>query len=213
MVQGILIEPRPSSYTDLRLNRPNTASINAAICNSSTVVHYVEKPGAGGIVERMTDKQKGQHFPDLDSLEKFALSCIPMQDIFDQLLLTHINFFSLSVEGAELSALRTIDFDKMGFDIIVIEFDGTDVEKEADITALLASVGYHAIHQRGIDMWYARELFTPSINHAAQVSNVAAIARIGHSWRLNGADVTFPPFAKMHRSNLKSSGGRERQAD
>lgn len=136
----------------------------------------------------MTDVHKNQYFPNMESLEKVAIPCIPMQALFDQLKLTHIHFFSLDVEGAELSVLHTIDFDRMSFDIIVIESDGADPEREASITVLLSSVGYHALHQRGIDMWYAREMFTPSVNHAAEVSNVASCTDYEHSGRINEAD-------------------------
>ena len=144
------MEPGPSSYVALRQNRPNTASINAAVCTASSTVHFVEKPGVGGIVEFMTDIHKGQYFTASELAEGTAIPCIPMQAIFDHLHLTHIDFFSLDVEGAELNLLRTIDFRRMSFDVIVMEADRSDLQHEADITALLATVGYHALHQRGI---------------------------------------------------------------
>lgn len=113
MPQGLLVEPGPESYKDLRRNRPNTTSINAAVCNSSSTVHYVEKPGVGGIIEFMTDVHRTHYFSATDLLQKVAIPCIPMQSMFDRLDLSHINFFSLDVEGAELSVLRTIDFERM----------------------------------------------------------------------------------------------------
>lgn len=166
--KGILVEPRPHDFAKLRQNRPNATSLNAAVCNASSTLHFVEADGVGGILEFMTEKHKDFFKSMLDLKSSVPIPCIPMSSVFDQLGINHINFFSLDVEGAELSVLQTIDFDKMAFDVIVIESDGTAKDREADIKKLLASFGYHSIIKRDVDIWYVREGYHPSVNPSAE---------------------------------------------
>ena len=117
----------------------------------------------------MTEKHTEMFRGQLDLNNAVPIPCIPMQSLFDQIGINHINWFSLDVEGAELSVLQTIDFDKMSFDVIVMESDGSAKDREADSKKLLASYGYHAILQRDIDTWFVREGFHPSVNPTAEV--------------------------------------------
>ena len=57
--------------------------------------------------------------------------CILLFSILEAIVMTHIHFFSLDVEGAELDILKTIPFEKVNIDVFVIEYvvisgDGLD---------------------------------------------------------------------------------------
>ena len=57
--------------------------------------------------------------------------CILLFSILEAIGMTHINFFSLDVEGAELDILKTSPFEKVNIDVFVIEYvvisgDGLD---------------------------------------------------------------------------------------
>ena len=54
----------------------------------------------------------------------------------------HVDFFSLDVEGSELEVLLTINFTKVTIDVMMVEFDGRDVQKEWKIDQLLRNVGF-----------------------------------------------------------------------
>lgn len=49
------------------------------------------------------------------------MTCYPLYDILSQMGQTHIDYFSLDVEGHELAVLKTIPFKKL--DITVIRFN------------------------------------------------------------------------------------------
>ena len=68
--------------------------------------------------------------------------CLPLVDLFDALGVQRVNFFSLDVEGAELAVLRTVDFGRVEFDVICVESDGNNREKDAAVVSLLEGVGY-----------------------------------------------------------------------
>ena len=134
-------------------------------------MHFLEAGEIGGILEFMTETQKQM----LEDAEHFnavrAIPCIPMQTIFAQLNIDHINFFSLDVEGAELSVLRTIDFSRVQFDVIVMEAC-SDWQQVASTQKLLLDNGYVNALKRAFDLWFVREGFKPTFNPSAQVCNI-----------------------------------------
>lgn len=48
---GVLIEASPNNAAKLTQNRPNDICVNAAVCQRSGIVHYVEGGAVGGIWE------------------------------------------------------------------------------------------------------------------------------------------------------------------
>ncbi|CAG2229669.1 unnamed protein product [Mytilus edulis] len=49
------------------------------------------------------------------------VQCFPLYSILKALSVTHVDFFSLDVEGNELQVLETIPFDKLYIDIMTVE--------------------------------------------------------------------------------------------
>jgi hypothetical protein len=58
--------------------------------------------------------------------------------------IAHVNVFFLDVEGGELTALQTIDFDDdtIQIDMFVVEMDQTNPTKDETIRTMLRSHGY-----------------------------------------------------------------------
>ena len=54
------------------------------------------------------------------------ITCLPLATVLQMFDLTHIDFFSLDVEGAELAVLQTLDFSIVHINVIVIEQDSHD---------------------------------------------------------------------------------------
>ena len=55
-----------------------------------------------------------------------TVPCIRMDTLFASLKVQHINFAVIDVEGAELTVLNSIDFNKVVFDVLCIETDSTN---------------------------------------------------------------------------------------
>jgi len=49
--------------------------------------------------------------------------CSPLQQWLDELEVKRVHFFSLDVEGSELSVLHSLDFTRIKVDILVIEMN------------------------------------------------------------------------------------------
>lgn len=54
----------------------------------------------------------------------------------------HVNLFSLDVEGSELGVLRTIDFKRVSFDVLVMESNQVSPSTLKETTELWNSAGY-----------------------------------------------------------------------
>lgn len=93
------------------------------------------------------------------------VECLPLSSVFQGINVTHVNFFVLDVEGAELSVLESIDWERVQFDVLSIE-----TEKEnrrpgyaADVASYLLQKGYeHVQNVPGRNSWFKHTDFIPS---------------------------------------------------
>ena len=91
------------------------------------------------------------------------IPCVPLPDILRKLgVIKHISFYSLDVEGGELSVLQSVDFSVLSFDVLSIEADGGNPEKDQGVIDLLASKGYKLHGHVQSNDWFVREGFVPS---------------------------------------------------
>jgi len=143
--KAILIEAS-SAAADILMNRPNALSFQLAVCQKETTVHFVNAGDLGGILEFMTPLFVMKFHSYLVSNETIALSmestsldnildwkkveaagnvakvkCIPLQAILDELGIYLINLLVLDLEGGELAALRSLDFQRIHFDVLCVE--------------------------------------------------------------------------------------------
>ncbi len=135
---GVHIEASPSSFDALARNRPGQVAVHAAVCGSPRRVHFIDGPvpAVRAIVEMMPPGFMRQWHPAL-AAEMAAVSlddvmrglpevtCAPLADILAAVGdITHINFFVLDVEGAELEVLQALDLTRVSFDVVVVEAYG-----------------------------------------------------------------------------------------
>jgi hypothetical protein len=79
----------------------------------------------------------------------------------------YFDFFSLDVEGAEYSVLKSIDWDKSAFGMIFIEANGRDMRREEMITSLLMERGYRFMFLWNRSNWYINVNFHKIYDHLA----------------------------------------------
>ena len=73
-----------------------------------------------------------------------------METICDEHQISHINYLSIDVEGAELEVIKSINFDKVFIDVIGFENNYDDVS--VPIVEYLNDNGYVVIHT-GMDIF------------------------------------------------------------
>ena len=169
--RAIHIEANPTSYKALVVNRPESLNIHSAVCNVRRTVHFAEgsDPSISGIVEFMSPKFLKKWHPALaKDPRKVAklpvVNCHPLQSVLDSYRIRHVDFWVLDVEGAEAEVLSSIDFNRTSIDVIVVEADGSNKDKETAIQIQLSAAGFV---EQGRDpsrrnAWYAHRRFRPS---------------------------------------------------
>jgi hypothetical protein len=149
---GILIEPSPVQFA--KIKRPRAFSVNAAICANRQTVHWVENGLMSGIHEFMAPTFLARFHPNLGT--RTPIECVG----FDVILrdITHVDLFSLDVEGAEYQALLTFPFDRISVSVWLIEADDTNVKKNRNVTKLLKKKGYRLVGKIVITEIYLRKV-------------------------------------------------------
>ena len=119
---GLLIEANPDYHRALL--RKNRRAYVLRSCLSAerqpATVRFRSADVFGGIA----DKQHQSHVAYIASNKKpdVAVNCFPLNTIMSAINISHVDYFSLDVEGAELQILRTVDWKRLYIDIITVEY-------------------------------------------------------------------------------------------
>jgi hypothetical protein len=160
--KGVLIEFRNDIFGKLVANRPDEiASINAGVCDKPQTLHafYSNNVAVGGIYEYVESSFKETWWPGI-SLENDPRVQPIECDTLDNLLLMnapgtiYFDFLSIDVIGAELAALRSIDFDRTQFGIVVVAI-GADEMKNLAMRQLMVTKGYSFIADHENSYYFA----------------------------------------------------------
>jgi Methyltransferase FkbM domain len=163
--KGLLIEISPTMYLNITQNRPyEIATINAGVCKEAVTLHFVETKGAvSGIWEYAAPGFRNQWWPGitLSSPEVTPVQCTPLQDIIGEHIgpTAFFDFFSLDVEGAELDVLMSIDFETVGFGVVLIEQDGHSGRKDMAVRSFMESHEYFFLREEARSGWYVNKQF------------------------------------------------------
>jgi len=141
----IVIEADPHHRKKRRDLHPAVVGVTAAVCSSPGAIHYIGRGPAGGVVEFMADTFLKTWYPSLlatkmaaarragekmdwgavdfkaKHVEVIEAACTSLTAILDHVGISHIHFGILDTEGAELEILRTIDFGRICFGVLVVE--------------------------------------------------------------------------------------------
>jgi hypothetical protein len=103
--RGLLIEGSPGSYSSLKVSRPVDLRVHAALCANITEVHWMTGNAneVQGIFEFMSEKYRNTWYPHQDGSRGIPIKCLPLGEILKFLRIHHIDFFSLDVEGGEVT--------------------------------------------------------------------------------------------------------------
>ena len=144
---GLLIEGNPSSFTKLQQDerRPSATKLHVVPgCPHdphavSTVEFARWDNSAGSLATYATNK----------NIKTSKVHCAPLWVYLEQLAITHVDFFSLDVEGAEVDVLKGVDFQKTTFDVIMVESRNRMCEdvcpKREQVRALLDKEGFRLL--------------------------------------------------------------------
>lgn len=144
---GLLIEANLQSYKELKDKNRNAISINSCLSLSNTpqMVNFMDRDVFG----RVLPNAKGPMSND----KIYPVQCFPFYSILLAIGKPKIDFFSLDVEGVELAILKSIPWNLVEIELIMVEVKHSN---EAAIIALLKANGYQVWKKLEIDMLFAK---------------------------------------------------------
>ena len=147
---GMLIEANPVEGKKLLENteRPKSIKINAVIGDREDTVTYIHLSGALELISAIKEFSSQEHLQRIESELKahpdvirkdIPVKLTKLSTLFEKHRIGHVNMFSLDVEGAELSVLKSIDWDKVVIDVLCIEIG--NAQQREQINAYLGERG------------------------------------------------------------------------
>jgi FkbM family methyltransferase len=132
---GINVEPIKSVFDKLVTNRPNNVNLNYAVCNNDGETEFLCNKGYTEMISGIKSNFDPRHLQRLhdeniqmgSTTELIKVNTKKLETIFDENNVSHINYLSIDVEGAEFEVIKSINFDKVFIDIINFEDNYSDV--------------------------------------------------------------------------------------
>ena len=155
------------------INRPDALNIHSALCARPGVLHYCadnspSQPGSkhavDGIYEFMSVNHINAYFPNIEISTLPTLACRPVAALLALFGISHVNLWVLDVEGAELAVLESTDFAAITIDVIMVELDGGNKDKDNRVRELLTTRGYVRHSVIVINEYFVHRTFKPSVS-------------------------------------------------
>ena len=158
---GLLIEANLYLFRELLKKNRRAYLVQACLSPRRTpqMVNFTRDSLSGGISDFIpTGQQKRRR---TGRKLRYLVQCLPVYSILAALRITHVDYFSLDVEGPEVEILRTLPLNKTIVDVFSIEkrIMGDSVStlrKETDIKSVLQSYGYMLSHSVKFDVIMSR---------------------------------------------------------
>ena len=126
---GINVEPLKSVYDKLVLSRPNDINLNYAVANTDGTAEFMANTGYTEMISGLVSTYDSRHDTRLKNennvmgskTDIITVNTKRVETICDEYNITHINYLTIDVEGAEFEVIKSINFDKVMIDVIGFE--------------------------------------------------------------------------------------------
>ena len=150
---GINIEPIKKVYDKLVSNRPNDINLNCVVCNNDGETDFLCNIGYTEMISGIKDNFDPRHLKRLEDENKemgsitevIKMNTKKLETIFDENNISHVNYLSIDVEGAEFEVIKSINFNKVFIDVIGFENNYNDTS--IPIIKYLESKNFVFIHK------------------------------------------------------------------
>lgn len=139
---GINVEPNPTVFRRIVENRPDDVTLNLGVGSTEGVLKFYQlDPDTLSSFDEATARGNAQEYPGASILATLDVQVVTLQSILESSVVAGhdvVDFLSIDVEGSELTALQSNDWELFRPRCIMIE-----VNRSGDqIDAFLAGAGY-----------------------------------------------------------------------
>lgn len=161
--RGINIEPIPKSKIVFDLERPNDTNLELVVSEKDALVEfYMFEPSLMNTISKK-QAEENKKFNWCKFKETVLIQSVPLRKLLDEHLPveTRINFMSIDVEGAEMSVLKSNDWEKYRPDVLLIECINKGIEDilKTETHSFLTINSYNLFAKTGNTMFYKRKGF------------------------------------------------------
>jgi FkbM family methyltransferase len=155
---GLCVEPSPVIFEKLRAAR-TCPCVQAAVAPQPGKVSFLQIPEYADQLSGIIDSYHPLHKQIIDRVAQgrkapqvIEVECVTFNDLMTKHNIQHIDFLSLDTEGGEYEILKSINWDKVGIDVITVE----DKYNDTRIQPFLESKGMHVEKRLVQDVIYVR---------------------------------------------------------
>ncbi|GAB0493053.1 hypothetical protein MMPV_004325 [Pyropia vietnamensis] len=139
---GLLIEGSKENFLAMYHNRPRSAKAWSAVCDTVGTKLFVGDGAAAGAVDMLSEKHLLSFGKFFKSMDPYDVPCEPLRNILARSGVSHIDLFSLDISGSEAVALRTMDWDAVSVDVLVLYPGASCTENGVNVCeAMLTKAG------------------------------------------------------------------------
>jgi len=141
--EGLCIEAHPGYMDLLRANRPGSRVVHCAIGDrdQAEVTFYANRRGSLSTLKPEMEPHFREHYaPYFSGFEPCSVPLRTLSSVLDEYGVTDVDVLSLDIEGAELDALRGIDFSRHRPRLLVVEC--LTPQEVLAVEAILLPAGY-----------------------------------------------------------------------
>ena len=150
--KGINVEPITDVYEKLVINRPNCINLNCAVDEKEGEAEFIYNKGYTEMISGLKNHYDLRHHARLvnennhfgSSSNIISIPTNTLANIFKTNAVTHVNYLSIDVEGAEFAVIKSIDFESVFIDVIGFENNYNDTS--VPIVEYLNNKGYNLLH-------------------------------------------------------------------
>jgi FkbM family methyltransferase len=176
---GINIEPIKSVFDKLVSNRPDNINLNYAICNNEGETEFYCNTNYTEMISGIKDTFHSKHLERLErennetgsTTEVIKVNTRKLETIFDENKVSHVNYLSIDVEGAEFEVIKSINFDKVFIDVIGFENNYND--SSIPIIEYLQDKNFVVFHESTLDIFmiHKSSMFLTNISEVYILEN------------------------------------------
>lgn len=152
---GILIEPSPSSFNDMKKTRPSCVHVNKAISSTMGEAVFRDNWAMSGILENLSEVHRNN---SSHGTSMYSVPTIPLDHVLHENEIKYIDFMSIDVEGGELEVLKSMDWN-IPIYVICIELDGHNAVKDEECRKMLTSNGFRLDKRLNINEFWVNDSY------------------------------------------------------
>jgi hypothetical protein len=121
---GLLVEANPASFQAILQKHRHAYMVNACLSpvTKPTIIPFSMAGVIGGLYDYMENSHKERVQYRSKGSEIISIQCFPLFTILQAMNISHVDYFSLDIEGAELEILKTLPLDKVDVKVFSIEY-------------------------------------------------------------------------------------------